>query len=79
MNERRLLNERSEKYLKMIKTKQLPTKTTWERLGDVMTKFQPEGFSLGDPQTRRILKLISMIVASKFQPFSQRRRLTSSL
>jgi len=66
LNERRLLKQRSEKYQAMERKREMPVKSTSERLRDVMSKFQPSGWSLADPENRRILKLIGMIVAKTF-------------
>ena len=63
LNERKLLRQRSEEYLKNAEKRPVPTKSTVERLRDVMSKFQPHGWSLSDPENVRILKLILMIVS----------------
>lgn len=66
LKERLLLKQRSASYLAKSASsgleREIAPRTTWQRLQDVVSKFQPDGFSLGDPETLRILKLVGMIV-----------------
>ncbi|KAH9249815.1 hypothetical protein BASA81_012410 [Batrachochytrium salamandrivorans] len=64
LKERLLLKERSADYLAKAAglEREIAPRTTWQRLQDVVNKFQPDGFSLGDSETLRILKLVGMIV-----------------
>lgn len=65
-SERDLLKKRSEVYVDSEEKRKMPQKSTRERLNDVMSKFQPDGWSLADSENRRIFKLIFMIVAKTF-------------